>query len=340
MDATPRVDAGLSHPLARPTLLFGLLMLAVAVHVGTVLPPIQGWSFAIWVTAGVIAFDFILVTVRKPGRLARWQVALLAGFSLAAAALLLASGEGAPSGRASAYAMGYLNLSVSLLLLRGHTIVATASAVTILSGLALGGVRAEVGPMAMAEYLGQPMVTLVGFWVIFLVSRSIARSRVRTTERQLSAVTETDAAQLVRADELRALTEIPDRVEPLLRRIVAGEPITGSFRAELIAADEEVRNLLRRDLPDHAGLLQAIADARARGVTVRLIGNEDPSAARLPEALAGRLIELLVQDGVTRATVRLLPRSRGGAVSLLLEGDEWARRYEFDSNGELLRQLA
>ncbi len=340
MDTTARVDAGLSHPLARPTLLFGLLMLLIAAQVGSALPLIQAWSFELWVVAAVIALDFVLVTVRTPGRLARWQAALMAGATLAAAALLLALSHADASDRGSLYALGYLNLGVSLLLLRGHTVVATLSAVAILGGLALWGVRARLTPIAMAEYLGQPVVTLIGFWVLFLVSRSIARSRVRMTVRQLSAVTETDAARGARADEMRALAEIPERVEPLLHRIAAGEPVTGSFRADLIAADEEVRNLLKRDLPDHPGLLQGIADARARGVTVRVIGNEDPSAARLPEALAGRLIELLATDGVVRATARFLPRSRGGAVSLLLEGEDWARRYEFDSNGELLRELA
>lgn len=71
-----------------------------------------------------------------------------------------------------------------------------------------------------------------------------------------------------------------------------------------------------------------------------MIGNEDPSAAQLREVLADRLIELLATDGLTSATVRFLPRSRGGAVSLLLEGEDWVRRYEFDSNGELLREPA
>lgn len=340
MDATSRVDAGLSHPLARPTLLFGLLMLLVAAHVGSALPPIQGWDFPVWLTVGTIAADFVLVTVRKPGRLARWQVTTMVGFSFAAAMLLVVPGDGGTSYRAIPYALGYLNLSLSLLVLRGHTVVGTLSALTILSGLALWGVRAGLNPTAQAEYLGQPTVTLVGFWMIFLVSRSIANSRVRTVAQQLSAVAETDAARGIRADERRALSEIPDRVEPLLRRIASGEPLTEGFRAELIAADEEVRNLLRHDLPDHQGLLGAIANARARGATVRVIGNEDPSAAQLREVLADRLIELLATDGLTSATVRFLPRSRGGAVSLLLEGEDWVRRYEFDSNGELLREPA
>lgn len=240
-------------------MLFGLLMLLVAAHVGSALPPIQGWDFPVWLTVGTIAADFVLVTVRKPGRLARWQVTTMVGFSFAAAMLLVVPGDGGTSYRAIPYALGYLNLSLSLLVLRGHTVVGTLSALTILSGLALWGVRAGLNPTAQAEYLGQPTVTLVGFWMIFLVSRSIANSRVRTVAQQLSAVAETDAARGILADERRALSEIPDRVEPLLRRIASGEPLTEGFRAELIAADEEVRNLLRHDLPDHQGLLGAIA---------------------------------------------------------------------------------
>lgn len=98
MDATPRVDAGLSHPLARPTLLFGLLMVVFAVQVSNRLPAGAG-GVAVWIAAGVIALDFTLVTVRKPGRLARWQVALVAGLSLAAVMLLLTQADSGALGR-------------------------------------------------------------------------------------------------------------------------------------------------------------------------------------------------------------------------------------------------
>lgn len=344
MEATPRIDAGLSNPLARPALLFGLIVLLISAQVGGVMPPVHLWPFPIWFAVCAVAISFSIVTAHRPGPLHRLQVSLVVGVSLAAMLLLLWNDDG--RGPISAYSLGYLAMGVALLILRGHPVVGSVAAVMMLAGIVWLGVRTGAGVLEHLERLAQPLAMIGAFWLLFILTRSIEGRRSRAVAQQLRSVVRTDQASNRRANEQRALSEVPGLAGPLLERIAAGESLTDEFHAELLAADDALRNHIRRDLPYHPGFLHAVDQARGRGVVVQMIGTEDPATPCMHDSLAARLIELLstnpaVADSaaagpITAATIRFRSAARGGTTTLLAECAGGARRYEFDAQGNLL----
>lgn len=334
MDTTSRIDAGLSHPLARLVLLFSLLVLLISAGVGGVVPEMAEWSAALWFAVAALITSYTAVTVRRPGRLSPVQLALVVLPGLAAAAVLFWQGSDA----VFVYALGFLSLGVSLPILRGHTIVGTVSSGIVIAMLLLRTLATGIHFPHLAEQIVQPVLMLIACWVLFAVSRSIATGRAKAVAEQLRAVVVADSLLIGSVEQRRAMHEIPEIAAPLLRRIAAGEPMTDELQAEIAAADEEVRNLIRLELPHHEGLLRAVSDARRRGARVRLIGSEGPASTRISDALAERLIALLETDGLVSATARFLPRSRGGAVSLLVEREDGAQRHEFELDGTPIRR--
>lgn len=337
MDSVTRVDSGLSHPLARPTMLFGWLVLLIGALISGALPPIARWDFVSWFVIGAVTATFSVMTASRPGPLSRPQVALAAGVSFAAALLILSEANRL-LGETSAHALGYLNLGVSLLILRGHPLAGTLSSTALLGIMIRWGILNGMDARQQLDHLAPMLVTVVACWTLFLIGQSIAGHRSRTVAQQLRTVVESEAARNRNAGEHRALSEIPVLAEPLLQRIAEGEELTADFHAQLVEANEAVRDHLRRDLPYHAGFLRAIAEARRRGVMVRVIGNEDPASPRMSDALADRLTTLVGIEDLVGITIRFLPRSRGGTTSLLAEGPDDIRRYEFDPDGNLIRE--
>ncbi|MBL5973507.1 MAG: hypothetical protein D3X82_07010 [Candidatus Leucobacter sulfamidivorax] len=312
MDASRRVDAGLSHPLARPTLLFGLVMLLIAAIVGDVLSPRNVWTPAECLAIVAITVDFVVATTRRPGPLARWRLALVVGLSCLSAALLLLPGEGAPAGPL----FGYLGLGVALLVPRGHPVIGTVTFGFVFAGLVSYKLMHGLELPEQAETVAQPFIVIVACWILYLFSRTVAGRRSHAVARQFATIAETDAARSTGAPERRAMSEIPRLVEPLLARLAAGEHLDEEFRAELVAADEEVRGLIRLDVPYHPALMRAVDAARRGGASVRLIGAEDPAGARISAATSShsprRLGGSRGRADLRRArrTTRLAPRRR------------------------------
>lgn len=331
MEQNRQVDAGLSHPVARPTLLAGLILLLTAALVAGRLPPVPQWRLSIWFVVVATAADFALVTARRPGRLSRASLALILGGSLISLLVVLADRDRLVV--ISFYALSYLTLVGSLLIMRGHPYPGALVAAAMLAGTCYLGVDTGASTTAILGRLAQPLVTVAAFTLVHLIARSIEGGRSRAVAQQLEALAQTDAVRSRNASEHLALSEIPALARPVLERLAAGEPLTPAFRAEIVAADEAVRSHIRRDVPYHAGFLGAIDAARARGVSVQLIGNEDPEPGRMTTNLAEALIRKLGNEDLSAVTIRFLPHSRGGFVTLLLEGSQGAQRFEFEADG-------
>lgn len=335
MDATPRIDAGLSNPLARPTLLFALVVLTISAIIGGVLPPMTRWSFAHWYIAGAVLAGYLAVTTRAPGPLAPWRLVVAAGAPTSAALLVLIE----PATKTPLLLLGQLCLAASLVILRGHPVVGTLAGGGIYVALTAHYLIHSPGPADSAASVVQPAVAIGGCWALYLIGRFNAENRSRALTSQLLALTKTEAIRTAAAGQRRAMDEISRQVEPLLQRIADGEALAPGLRNEIKTADEDVRNLIRADLPRHPVLVGAVSAARTRGVEVRLIGSEDPESARITDALAERLASLLTVPGLRRATARFRPSSRGGGASLLLEGEHGVRRHEFDAQGRPIRSV-
>lgn len=335
MDPTLRIDAGLSHPYARPTLLFGWTMLVVSAIIGGAIPPVRQWELVHWSVVITVGTAFLIVSLRERGPLrAPWPV-LVVGLSLLCAVLVLFAGEHSFS-RTIHEGLGALNMGVCLLILRGHVLIgALSSAALIVSGVGVG-IVAGSEPIAHFQELSSLLLTLFAACALSYISLSIARDRSRMLDLQLRTATATDAVRSLNVGTDRALSEIPPIIDPLLQRISAGESLTAEFHAQLLAADEAVRGHLRRDLPYHAGFLRAVSEARSRGAAVRMLGGEAPSPL-MSESLAEKLIILLSGEGLRSATVRFAPDSRGGGASILVEGSGGTQRHDLDAAGRLRR---
>lgn len=332
MDPTPRVDAGLSHPLARPVLLFGMLMVLIGAIITGAVPPVSHWDASLWVAFFASALSAFIVTIRRPGPLAPWQLAITAGVSLIAGIVIRLQ----DTSESAATLLAQMSGGAAFVILRGHPLVGTLTSGALFLSL-VNWTTTELGIWGKAEDLVQPIIAILGCIAFFFITRSIAGNRSRTIDQQFLTIAETEFMRTVIAGEQHAMEEISQRAEPILARIAAGEPITDELHVQVRAADEDVRHLIRLDLPRHLGFLATVTEARRRGISIRLIGSEDPT--HLSDALAEQLIALLSTDGLTRATIRFLSRSTGGTVSLLAEGPGWTRRYMFDPAGELLAQV-
>lgn len=324
------VDTGLSHPLARPTLLFGFLFLLISAVIGGAVPPVSQWAFSQWFGVFTIIVGDMVLTTRRPGRLPPLRLAIAVGLGLAAAALLFIDNQGG----STRIVLAQMAAGLSFFTVRGHPIVGSAAGFSIVIGLVFW--ETSMGtPWSNPERIAQPSITILGCLGLYFIGRQIAGDRSRAIDEQYIALTKTNAIRTTATGERNAMDEISGRVEPLLERIAAGEPLTDDLRIQVRTADEEVRTLIRPDLPDHSDLHVAIAEARRRGIRIRLIGNT-PS---LSDALAAQLISLLSTDGLARVTIRFTSPSHGGSIWALLEGSDWIRRYEFTPAGKLHSQL-
>lgn len=322
--------------MARPTFLFGLLVLVIAGEVGGFLPQINLWSFPIWFAVFAVTLDFSIVTTRRPGNLRPAELALVISISLTA--MLMVLWNHVDLWPIAAPFLGYLTMGVSLLILRGHPVAGTVGAAMMLCGAIWLGVQEGLSSTSNLERLAQPLAVIGGFWLLFQLMQSIEGKRSQAVAQQLQSVVHTDENWKRKVNERRALAEIPDLAVPLLQRIAAGEALTPEFHAELIAADDALRNRIRQDLPYHAGFLKAVDRARERGVVLRILGTEEPATPSMNEGLALRLIELLDGDTVAAVTIRFQTQARGGVTTLLSESASGMRRFEFDLQGNLLRE--
>ncbi|ALJ21172.1 hypothetical protein [Microbacterium sp. No. 7] len=330
MDTAGRVDAGLSRPLARPTFVFGMTAVLVGAVVTGLAPPLADWRPAHWLILVTLMTNCVVVTTRRPGRLSAPRLSLVLGLSAVTVALIVAERE---TVLIRGGAIGQICLTLSLLVPRGHPVIGTlATAGALAAGLLRFSMLAGWA-LSPADHVLQPLAALVACWFLFLVTRFIASRRSRTLVRELGALAAADAERAALAEERRTAREVAQRVEPLLQRIVAGEGITAALRAEAARTEEEVRELIRGDMPRHPGFRAAVAEARRRGVNVRVIGSGEPVAAVMLDGLADPLVGLLGREDVTKATIRFLPRSRDAAATVLLEGPGSLERFEFDADG-------
>lgn len=215
----------------------------------------------------------------------------------------------------------------------------TISSLVVLTGLAGWGASQGMGMAGVLEILAQPLVTLIAFLLLYLIGCAIVGRSSRVVNLQLAAVAETDDARSNSSTYLQATREIRALVKPLLKRISDGEFLTPESHLQLMEADEVVRTYLRGDIPVHDDFLHAVCTARKNKVTVRMIGNEEASS-QMSDVLAKQLSDLLLTDGIKETTIRFSPTSRGGMTTILIEGPEGTCRYEFDPQGNLMREPA
>lgn len=325
----------LSDPIARPALLVGGMALVLCAMVAGMLPSLGAWSVIHWLMVLAALAIAMLVSDPRPGLLPWPREVLIGAVTASAIAVTIVPQGRAQLGEAGGFLLGLLCAAVSMLIVRGHYLVGTLASLAVLAahvGLGAAAACSVVRPFGCAPSL---LLPISAGWVLFVIERAISRNRAPKLAEQFDAAVRTDSVQSQRSRQQRATREIPLLTAPILHRIAEGEPLTAEFHSEVRAVDEQVRSLLRPDVPTHAGFVGAVADAQRRGVIVRIVGSEDERTQELSEPLAARMIELLGDNSITRATIRFVPRSRGGTTAILLEGAGGTRRLDFDADGTL-----
>lgn len=325
MDTTHQLDAGLSRPLARPGLLLGQSAILASSIVGGGFPPLQQWTPAHWAAVVAIVVVTVLETNRRPGRLPQIHACLAAGAAVAGGAFVIASAGSADV----TLTLMQIAFAGALLVPRGHPVLGSVAGGALLVTLWLWGTGRGFTPIEHLNNLAQALAGVAACWVIRVTNLSLSSGKSAALSEQVETVEETGDVRSAVESEQERRRRIAALVEPLLVRLSEGETVTDAFRAEVAAANEEARDLLRRDLPRHPELMRAVSAARKAGASVQLIGSDDRGES-FSDELAARLADVLSTEGLVSATIRFLPASRGGTTSVLLEDRDGLRRLQLD----------
>ncbi|MGC3995339.1 MAG: hypothetical protein QM779_14690 [Propionicimonas sp.] len=215
----------------------------------------------------------------------------------------------------------------ALLALRGRVRAGAAGillSVAVVLPMTLG--MGQVG--AGVAVLVSPVVAVIAASLLYrVVSRTMtATLAARDAEAQAIAAQHAARDAAERARGLRV--EVARLSLPSLTAVVAGEAVDAGLAESCLIAAASVRDLLRAPALATGSLARICADARDRGVRVRLL--DDSSGLRpLSEATIRRLAEAVAAAAGGRVTIRVQPDGRRPAVTLVLD-DATVTRLEFD----------
>ena len=236
-------------------------------------------------------------------------------------------------------------VAMALLAIRGRIGWAWSGFILVSVTAATAGIVWGWGGGTAAQSAVRMLVSLVPVTLVMLFVRPLLLFSRVLDRREVVAVAE-EAAQAATAQQRRRqVAALDDDVRPILEKVAAGEEITP---AEVVRA-----KLLEHDLRDGvrgAGWMstevrEAVAQARRRGLEVRLFDDRRADASTTdPDVLRGGLIAALDAADRGAVTARLLPRGRDSvAVIVTQDGDRVQRRHcrsgesgrlEWDGDGE------
>ncbi|WP_062290733.1 hypothetical protein [Demequina phytophila] len=233
--------------------------------------------------------------------------------------------EGSP-GRAS-WHLGSNTWLLWFLILRGRTGLAWAAAGAMAAitmvWTATTDRSALTGLMMVDTQLGLLVVA-----TLFVTSLRRTAHRINElTERSVDAAAAAATAEAGRQVRLQRAAEVATATMPFLRRISDGGPLDDTERARIREAEARLRDSVRGRALATPAVLDAAAEARARGVDVTLLDDRGAgldsgdAMARVDDAVA---TALATASGTV--TVRLLPPDRDEAVTIVaIDGDNVSR---------------
>lgn len=324
-------------------------------------------SRPLWLTMGVFAVAYLLVTVHTNSGLAgplEWA-GLLSGYALTVvAALVILTAPGDPFPRCSTAVVAVLGvaaLAVTLFSLPSppelalQTGPATGASVVILAFLAVRGrplaawvasgcisvIAAVWAHVATLDAMWGLSITLPGYAI--MIMGSLFSVMLRPMARNIYALREANARQAAldaaaaAATEVRAhrLAALDERARPILTRIAERHEFSEDEVATARLLEAQLRDGIRAsglDLPD---VRVAAWRARQRGVEVVLLDdggltefNGDGWAVR--EQLVARVVRTLDETDHGRVTVRIQPPGRPTIASISVDTPDRHDRYEYD----------
>lgn len=210
--------------------------------------------------------------------------------------------------------------------LRGRIVLAWVGFAAMAAVIAVWGATTPTGIAQAAMIIGRQVpIVLVGTLFAIGMRRTLQTigQLAEQTSRRATAEAVAEATAHERAARLAALDEV---ALPLLNRIVEGGPIRPEEQLDFALAEAELRDSLRARALATPAVVEAVRDARRRGIGVTLLDDSAPGSLT-PEAL-GRAAAVTssavraAKDG--RVTARLLPAGRENVATVVVDGTDYA----------------
>lgn len=152
---------------------------------------------------------------------------------------------------------------------------------------------------------------------LFLVNQLSVAARMQSLRAQRH-VSETEHLEALEARRERS-QHLDEHARPLLAVLAGGTPLTEAVRVDAYLLEAELRDSLRARCFRGTPVVDAVREARSRGVTVELM--DDGALVAAEEELRGR-VESIVLGELQRATqgtvtVRVQPPGREAVVTVL-----------------------
>lgn len=223
---------------------------------------------------------------------------------------------------------------IALLVARGN-LGAGALALVGYTAIVASWVAQSPPPPPFVAVLGAPAFALVGGVVWFVVlRRAVARERAHRSD---AARAETDARIAVEAAhaDQREIAAIRAVVEPILRRLLAGDSLDDAARLDAGVAEATVRDRIRSPWEPGNEFDARVERLRRQGVIVVQIGERSGRRVPMPAPLVVTLLEILAPVSTGRVTVRTLPPGRGAAMTVVIDDGATVSRTSVTADGAL-----
>jgi hypothetical protein len=288
------------------------------------------------VLGGSVALPFgllgaVQLTTRGDDALSRRRAGAVAAASVISAVGALTSG--APLGHTWSFA--FASYVAALLIPRGN--VRSGLVAGSLIGLLGAGWAVWHGASASqyVDLLALPVLALfVGATWRAMLTRIVVRETTYRRDVERAAVAAEAAAAAESATQAE-LAQIGTEAEATLRRLHEGHILDEAFLAEISVVEASVRDQIRSPNLRDAGLRAAIERARRRGVEVTVLDSSTPQAP-VVGALAERVAAVMDDLDSGTVTLRIMPRGRQGAVSVLRADERGHERLVLGADGGLV----
>ena len=308
------------------TAVWGLGMLSDVLS-GSVAPPFGSELLAL--PFGLVGA--VLLTTRGDDALSGGRARVVAAASVISAVGALASG--APLGHTWSFA--FAAYVAALLLPRGN--VWSGLVAGVLISLCGAGWAVVHGASASqhVDLLALPVLALVvGATWRAMLTRIVVRETTYHRDVERAAVA-AEAAATAEAATQAELAQIGTEAEATLRRLHEGHVLDDAFLAEITVVEASVRDQIRSPNLRDVALRAAIERERRRGVRVTVLDSSTPEAP-LVGGLAERLAAAMDDVDSGTVTLRVMPRGRRGAVSVLRADEQGHERLVLGADGGLI----
>lgn len=203
---------------------------------------------------------------------------------------------------------------LGIVAIRGHVRTASAGGALIMlafaASVSLGGASVSSLDVAILPLLA---VTLGLAWN-WILRRSVRRAQGHRRRESIAAERNQAARTTARvlAEQIHISAEA---ALPILRHIQLGSCISEKQRAVIRVTEATIRDRLRIPKLARPSLVQAITEARLRGVIVKLLDVSDPETP-LPARITDDIEGFICAAQTGSITIRLLPKGRGAFASI------------------------